>query len=279
MAWETRQRGGRYYRRSFRINGRVRNEYLGTGPVAELAALADQERRDRQAAADRLTRAAEAEAEAIDREVATYCRAVDQLTAEILTAAGFHRPKRGAWRRKVGSKRELAVGTPPTKEEALAVIRRAEKGDPEAMAAVRKMADGPFTTLWDAYGNMPVNVTNLLVDVASGTNVLRAEGIRKKLAEVRDQAAGTNPSPLEELLAERVALCWLQCYYEDWRDVKILSEANAPLSVSLAQQKRAAVAQKRYLAAIKALAQVRRLELPATLQVNVGGQQVNLVSG
>jgi len=35
MAWERRQRGGRYYTRTRRINGTRVREYVGTGPLAE----------------------------------------------------------------------------------------------------------------------------------------------------------------------------------------------------------------------------------------------------
>jgi hypothetical protein len=41
--WERRQRGGHYYTRSHKVYGRVVREYVGTGPLAKLAAETDAE--------------------------------------------------------------------------------------------------------------------------------------------------------------------------------------------------------------------------------------------
>jgi len=38
MGWEQRERGGLYYTKSRKVNGRVIREYVGTGPLAELTA-------------------------------------------------------------------------------------------------------------------------------------------------------------------------------------------------------------------------------------------------
>ena len=43
--WEKRQRGGLYYTRSRKVGGRVVREYVGTGPLAGIAALMDEEDR------------------------------------------------------------------------------------------------------------------------------------------------------------------------------------------------------------------------------------------
>lgn len=99
MAWETRERGGSYYTRSRRVDGRVVREYIGTGPVAELLAHEDE--------ATRLVRAQRAEAERAELERARglmeMAPDLDAL-AEILVraemvAAGYHRHK-GEWRRR-----------------------------------------------------------------------------------------------------------------------------------------------------------------------------------
>src|SRR5215212_1642630 len=43
--WERRERGGLYYTKSRKVNGRVIREYVGMGPLAELAAEVDAEGR------------------------------------------------------------------------------------------------------------------------------------------------------------------------------------------------------------------------------------------
>jgi len=102
MAWETRARGGRYYTRSIRRHGRVYREYIGTGPVAELAAQLE--------AAERAQRQEERLALARDRQAAEqlegFVDEVDSLVATLtrlaLVSAGFHQHHRGAWRKRRG---------------------------------------------------------------------------------------------------------------------------------------------------------------------------------
>ena len=102
MAWESRNGRGRYYTRSRKVNGRVVREYLGTGPHAELMAAIDagrREERQAKAAAERLERE---NWWAKDAEVKTLCALAEALAARSLEAAGYHRHKRGEWRRRRG---------------------------------------------------------------------------------------------------------------------------------------------------------------------------------
>ena len=102
MAWESRNGRGRYYTRSRKVNGRVVREYLGTSPHAELMAAIDAGRREvrqAKAAAERLERENWG---AMDAEVKTLCALAEALAARSLEAAGYHRHKRGEWRRRRG---------------------------------------------------------------------------------------------------------------------------------------------------------------------------------
>ncbi len=83
------------------------------------------------------------------------------------------------------------------------------------------------------------------------------------------------PAGQERLRPSRVALCWLQAKHAD----ASYAERNRKGTVSLEQsdyiQRRQDRAHRRYLSAIKTLAQVRRL-LGPSVQVNIAKQQVNV---
>ena len=100
MSWETRGVYGPYYTRSRRLDGRVVREYVGRGPLAEIIAQADEAERE----ARRLERRREREELERDRRLdetfSTYSAGVDELLRSALEAAGYHRHKRGEWRRR-----------------------------------------------------------------------------------------------------------------------------------------------------------------------------------
>ncbi len=100
MGWEKRARGGRYYTRSRRVNGKTIREYIGTGEMAEIVArldAVDQKNRCFQAEADRkLQNYLDNE----DRTVGELCATVEAIVSGLLVVSGYHRHKRGEWRRK-----------------------------------------------------------------------------------------------------------------------------------------------------------------------------------
>lgn len=97
MGWEERN-GSRYYYRKRREGKRVISEYVGSGPVAGLAARMDEATKaERQAKRDALRRQM-AEQDAADAQIDEVCRMTETLTRAALIAAGFHL-HRGQWRR------------------------------------------------------------------------------------------------------------------------------------------------------------------------------------
>ncbi len=100
MAWERRQRGGLYYTRSRKVNGRVVREYIGGGILGELSARMDAEarqRREEEAAALREDKQRTAE---LEEPVDKLCEATDLLVRAALLASGYHQHNRGEWRKR-----------------------------------------------------------------------------------------------------------------------------------------------------------------------------------
>ncbi len=98
--WESRERGGLYYTRSRKVDGRVIREYVGGGVLGELVARMDAEdrrRREEEAAAWREERESLEELASL---VDALCQDVETLAQATLLAAGFRRHNRREWRRK-----------------------------------------------------------------------------------------------------------------------------------------------------------------------------------
>ncbi len=102
MAWEKRQRGGRYYTRSKKVNGRVIREYVGTRLVGELAATADARARAQRQAQQAAWQAEQERIELALAPLEAFCDVVETLARASLLLAGYHRHHRGEWRRKRG---------------------------------------------------------------------------------------------------------------------------------------------------------------------------------
>jgi acyl-CoA reductase-like NAD-dependent aldehyde dehydrogenase len=102
VAWERRERGGRYYIRSRREKGRVVREYGGTGPFAEIVAATDRTRRElekaeREQERDRQRRQLE-RLEALAAPVEELSEAAEVLVRAHLVDAGYHRRQRARGR-------------------------------------------------------------------------------------------------------------------------------------------------------------------------------------
>src|SRR5262245_24494193 len=106
MAWEKRA-SRRYFYRALRTGGRVRKLYYGAGLVGQLAAATEALRRAedlaQQQARSLVTRKLE-EARALTRRLGQGCGLL--LSAQLLVA-GYHRPRRHAWRIWVHGRKAL----------------------------------------------------------------------------------------------------------------------------------------------------------------------------
>ena len=101
MGWERRQRGGLYFYRSIRVNGRPRKLYLGAGPAALAYARQEAERRARRQSERAALYAEQVQATGADRAFQDARTLVELLVRARLVLNGFHLHHR-EWRRRHG---------------------------------------------------------------------------------------------------------------------------------------------------------------------------------
>jgi hypothetical protein len=149
---------------------------------------------------------------------------------------------------------------PPSLETLGRLAERARSGDAEALDRLRAYLDAN-PEVWRQAGDLAAAAESAWIALCAGDDALAAESLARRLAELKAELAGPDPSPLERLLVERIAACWLQVQHAD-------ALAARPGEVSLKQVgfagRRQDAAHRRYLQAVGALATLRRL-LPAAV--------------
>lgn len=153
-------------------------------------------------------------------------------------------------------------------------MKRAQKGDKATLPALRKMLENPaYIDLLG--GDLARYAEESFVKALSGEDLSVREAIHAKLDALRKELLGENPTPVERLLVERVAACWLQVQDAEIRAAQ--NQTDMTFKQADFHQRRMDATNKRYLAALKALALVRKLAVPA-LQINFARKQVNVVA-
>jgi hypothetical protein len=155
-------------------------------------------------------------------------------------------------------------------DDALARIRelealseKAEEGDQDARRELRRAVKESAPEVVARCSDTARTYRWVAADTASGQNPLVREAMVERAARMVGEIAGENPSALEVLLAERIASLWV---------LVELQEALLSATYRRGQEKPVGPAfviqmckiqesvNRRYLAAIKTLAQVRKLQ-------------------
>jgi hypothetical protein len=160
---------------------------------------------------------------------------------------------------------------------------KAEAGDKDARKELRLMVRASSAEVIGRASDIGRRAGQTLARTAAGGDPLTEEALYAKLDAMRAEIAGEDPTPLVVLLTERVVSLWmlttlleslLAIQYR--RNVDDGFERSSP-SYILQQSRILDGATRRYLAAIRELARVRRL-LAGTPPVQVN-TQVNVVQG
>lgn len=149
----------------------------------------------------------------------------------------------------------------------------ANAGSAEALAALRKLYEEE-PKLFHSQRNLAQAALGArlkrMVTSAQGTALV----IRKHLDRLEKELAGENPTPLERILVERIVMCWLDVQDHELR-YSLIDDKGQPRQAEW-RSRMLDKAHRRFLAAVKSLADVRRLNLPP-LQLNIAEQQINSI--
>jgi hypothetical protein len=196
-------------------------------------------------------------------------QALDDLVARaradaagVLVAAGYHQHKRGAWRRRrrssMAGKGGAAVPVPVSPSAAVA-----SSPDPPDWR--------PFVAIMDRWVRM---LASKRADADDADTQL---DVQRELDEVARDLAGPRPSPIEAQLATTATLAWFALRYAE---AVAMSKADRSITQATFDLKRVEHANRRYLATLRTLAQVRKLARPGVQILNVGhNNQTNIVAG
>src|SRR5262249_52829859 len=282
MGWEPRG-SYQYYIRRQTVHGRRVRTSLGRGAVALAAATVDAARRQSQERA-RTTRA---QLTTLDRQSDAVWHRITQLMQATLLVAGYHQHHRSEWRQRMHTTRDGLNDTPqrtagtetsvaqapvqrPSVTELETLLQRGMQGDRAVLPALRALLETD-PRLWQDVRSVVTEVEQAWMQLLTGENLVTREIYLRQLQALKATLAGPTPTPLEQLLVERIALCWLQVQQADGLAAQHVSQRTAWV------EQRQDRAQARLLAAIKALAPVRKLLRPGALvQVNIAEQQVNM---
>jgi hypothetical protein len=174
---------------------------------------------------------------------------------------------------------ELTEATRKRIRELQELADKAEGGEDGARLELRRRLREESTEVVAGCSDSARSYRRLLAERSSGGNPLRKEAISERAGRMALELAGENPTPLEVLLSERVASLWVLVELQEallatWYYKAKATSPAFDLQMARLQES----AHRRYLAAIKTLAQVQKLQGPSRVQVNIGGNQLN-VSG
>jgi hypothetical protein len=167
--------------------------------------------------------------------------------------------------------------TPAKAVPTMALFERAQKGDKSCQEELDALMDDPEqgASVVEFFGNIAERAELRLIEKITGDNLAGKAGMLRKMARLRSELAGPKSSPIVRLLAERAAYCWLNLWYYEQSLIKATG-----LNFKQAEfhQRRIDAAHRRFCSALRSLAAVRKLALPA-VQLNIAENQINFSGG
>jgi hypothetical protein len=145
--------------------------------------------------------------------------------------------------------------------ELRAILEKANAGDPSVLPQLRKVFDA-HPELAASFGDLVAHAREALLSLVAGKCLTAREAIARQVDDLRARLKGAAPSELEALLADRIALCWIEVYYGDVDLAQHLLRQPGAAPATRAAERRLDRAHARFLAAARTLAMTTKLLRP-----------------
>ena len=152
------------------------------------------------------------------------------------------------------------------------LVEQAQCGDISILPVIRHWLD-QVPEVWNDSHVLAQQVERSWITALSGQDLMSKEIFDREVQGLRAQLLGTQPTPLEKLLADRIAVCWLAVQHAELHAARRFNERAVVLTPS--EENCLDKVHSRFLSAVRELARVRKLLQPTTkLQVNIGTNQL-----
>jgi hypothetical protein len=145
------------------------------------------------------------------------------------------------------------------------LIDRARKEGAEILPEIRAFFDA-YPDLCRRIGDRSRTAESVIIDLTADGNLVIKEATCRKARELEAEVAGTDPSPLEKLLAGNIVLAWLSA--AEAEVTAAVAKKPTPAQADYLDRRRHR-AHKRLESAVKAMAVVRKLLYPSPAPIEV----------
>lgn len=135
------------------------------------------------------------------------------------------------------------------------LVAAAQEGHADVLPHIQKLLDN-HPQLWQHFGDLSKQIQSKWVGLLAGNDAAVHESLLRTTNQLRDQLLEEGDSALERLLIDRIVVSRLMT---NFFDSAVALAVNAPEARMRYLNQQSSKAQKRHLAAVKSLAETRKL--------------------
>jgi hypothetical protein len=153
------------------------------------------------------------------------------------------------------------------------LLQRARQGDEDVLPELRTWLEQ--SAVWRQFGDLGRQARDAWLRLIAGNDLVLRESLRRRLEELHRELAPRRPTPIEQLLIDRILANWLRLHFAELASTQSI---NRP-KIAEFWDRRQSRAERAYLASLGALATMRRLLSAASAPAATTAQHHDPSSG